>query len=251
MGIIRDYIDGMFGNDEQDAVGIGGFTTFAKIRENVSRTRQVPTTYLEDGSFVGDHIIRDPVSLSIKGQVSEIYLEPSALLEQIRTIEASVGAVAQYAPTRTRAQLSKISSLVGSAQSMADKADKVVSDAQRIGKLVGLIDKGKSNIETFIDEMEGFFYSDTLISIDAPFRTYENMSITFFSHERNAETESLSFNIEAQEVRLAETLFIETAAKNPASGTDGQTKGASDKGTQSGEPVDQSFASSMFERWFN
>jgi len=79
-GGIRDYINGQFENDGKDGeeVGIGGFTAFAQISEKFSRSAKVPTTFLEDGSHVNDHIIREPLTVSIEGNVSDVYAQPSA-----------------------------------------------------------------------------------------------------------------------------------------------------------------------------
>jgi len=65
---IRDYINGQYEHDGKDGeeVGIGGFTAFAQIREKFKRSASVPVTYLENGTHVNDHIIREPKTISIE-----------------------------------------------------------------------------------------------------------------------------------------------------------------------------------------
>lgn len=251
MAAIRDFINGQFRDDETEEIGIGGFTTAAKLTESVKRTREVPTTLLEDGTQLSDHIIRNPLVVSIQGEVSNVYVKPSPVLARVRETEAVVGAAALYAPARTQAQLSKVASLTGDLQALIDRADQAIQTGQNVGQFLGFTgDEGKTNIERFIDFVEGAHYSDVLIRIDAPFRTYRNMAIVLLDYERDSTTDSLRFTLEAQEVRVAETVFVElSAAANPAAGNNGQQASESDKGVQEGEDVPQSFFDSIFERF--
>lgn len=252
MAVIRDYIDGAFQDDEAEEVGIGGFTTAAVIEEDVRRTRDVPTTFLEDGSHVNDHIIRNPLTLTIKGVISDLYIKPSPTLARVREFETQVGAVAQYLPGRTQSQLSRIAGIVPDLQSRIDALDQAAQVGQNIAEYAGFIGReGKSNIEAFIDKMEGILNSDVLISIDAPFRKYENMAITSLDYTRDSTTKSMRFNIEAQQLRFAKTFFAQvTGAENPAQGLDGQTADEQDKGSQEGADVPKSFANSLKELLF-
>lgn len=245
MGLVRDYTDAKFDNDEGESVGIGGFRTFAKIRERVSRTRDVPTTYLEDGMPSNDHIIRNPLVLSVEGNVSDVFIEDSESVEAIRSTETETGRILQYAPPRTQAQASRISAIVNDVNSAINVADSIINSTQKVASI--LTSSGKSNIEAFIDVMESLDASDALIVIDAPFRSYKNMALTSLDYERNNETESLDFSLEFQEFRFNETIFVEgKAAKNPSSANDGQQSDKSDKGVQDGKESGQSFLSYLF-----
>ena len=249
MAVIRDFINGQFKDDETEEVGIGGFTTAAKLREQVKRTRDIPTTFLEDGTQLSDHIIRNPLVITIEGEVSNVYRRPSPLLERIREAEAVVGAVGLYLPARTQSQLSRLAGLTADAQGLVDRADQLLQTGQNAAEFLGFTgSEGKTNIEKFIDFIEGAYYSDALIRIDAPFRTYRNMAITSSDYTRDNTSESLSFNLELREVRVAETIFVERAAANPASGNNGQQEGETDKGVQEGEDVPASFLQSLGQR---
>ena len=250
MAVVRDFINGQFKNDALEPVGIGGFNTAAKIKESVNKTRTVTTTPIENGSYVNDHIIRNPVTISIDGQISNVFQLPSPAIKALLDVQANLGTVSQYLPARTATQLQKVNSLVVDVVNTVDKVDAVIGDAKRVASFLGFTgNEGKSNIEKFIDFMDSVYNSDVLIAIDAPFRTYENMAVTLFSHERNPETESLTFKIEAQELRFAQTIFSEvTAAKKPARNTNGQTENVSDKGVQDGKPQVTSFAQATINR---
>ena len=245
---IRDYLGSQFGSDEQESVGIGGFTTAARVRERVSRSASVPVTFLEDGTHINDHIIRNPLTLSIEGNVSDTFVMPNPAIAALQAAQSQVGNITQYAPARTQAQLSKVSGLVNDLTNAVDRVDNFLESSNRVAAYLGLQDDtAKSNIEKFIDTMESLQEGEQLISVDMPFRTYEKMYITALEITLTSETSALDFTMELQQFRFADIIFAEiSASPNPSAATNGQTAGSKDKGVQEGADVPQSFFFSIF-----
>jgi len=243
MGAVRQFLDGQFRDLLQGDIGIGGFTAFARVSERLRRTSNVPTTFLEDGTFVTDHIIRDPLILVIEGNVSDIYLPPSAINRTVAEAQEILGVISQYLPERTAAQAEVVSSLLNSVVDQIDRIDSAVESGLQMVGLLGLTGGAAfNNSETFLSQMEAHYYGDYLISIDMPYRRYENMRITSLEIERDNQENALSFRIEATQLRFAETIFSTVAiAPAPSEGLDGQTENVSDKSVQSGETVPPSF----------
>ena len=249
-GGIRDYLNGQFaGEPDTDAetVGIGGFTTFAQISEKFSRSAKVPTTFLEDGTHVNDHIIREPLTVSIEGNVSDVYAQPSAPVAAFQEAQTQVGNITQYAPARTQAQLSRVSGLVNDFTNAVDRADAAIDATQGAAKYLGQQDKeAQTNIEAFLEKMECLQETDKLIKISTSFKNYTDMYITSLEVTRDNQSKAISFNMEAQKIRIAQTLFSKTtAAPNAANATNGQTDDETDKGAQEGEEVEESFATNV------
>lgn len=242
MAVIRDFIDGAFQDDEQEEVGIGGFITAARVREITRKTREAPTTFLEDGSHINDHIIRNPLTLSIEGSISNVYQRPSPAIAALQAVQEQVGNITQYAPSRTQAQISRVSGLANDITGAIDRVDALIDSGQRVAGFLGFTgDEGKTNIEKFIDFIDSVHASDALIRIDMPFRTYADMCITSVEYERDNRTDSMPFTIEAQQFRFASTTFVEVGpAPNPGAGNNGQQDGESDKGAQEGEDLPES-----------
>lgn len=249
MAVIRDYIDGQFRDDEAvELVGIGGFKTAAKISEKIARTREVPTTFLEDGTHSGDHIIRNPLVISIEGAIANV--QGGSVSENVVSKQPSVslGVITQFIPIRTPTQISKAVNLTIDAAALIKRVGSAVQEFQRPAADIGFTgNEGKTNVERFIDFIDSVYASDALIKIDAPFRTYSNMAITSVEYTRDNTTDSLTFSIEAQQFRFVKTSFVAVAA-NPSAGLNGQTEGEADKGAQEGEEVEESFATSLVER---
>ena len=243
-GGIRDYLNGQFaGEPDTDAetVGIGGFTTFAQISEKFKRSASVPVTYLEDGIHVNDHIIREPKTISIEGNVSDLFVLPSEPVAILQEHQAQIGKITQYAPARTQAQLSRVSGLVNDFTNAVDRVDAAIDATQGAAKYLGNQDKeAQTNIEAFLKKMEGLQATDKLIKISTSFKTYTDMYITSLEVTRDNQNRAINFTLEAQKVRIAQTLFTKTtAAQNASIATAGQTDGETDKGAQEGEEVEE------------
>lgn len=238
---IQDYINGQFedrvDNKGGEEVGIGGFTAFAQVSEKFKRSASVPVTYLETGSHVNDHIIRAPKTITIEGNVSDLFVLPSVSVGILQKAQAEVGNITQYAPARTQAQLSRVSGIINDFTSAMDKADALISAAQGAAKYLGMQDtKAQSNIKEFLEKMAGLQASGNLIKISTSFGAFTNMCITSLEVTRDNQNRAMNFTLEAQEIRTADTFFIAIkTAKNASAATDGQTEGEADKGTQEGE----------------
>jgi hypothetical protein len=248
MGRIRDYLGGQFKNDsEEEDIGINGFTTAARVREIVKRSATIPVTFLENGTHINDHIIRDPLVLTIEGNVSDTFVLPNPAIAALQAAQTQVGSITQYAPARTQAQLSRVSGLANDFINAVDRVDSFLDASDRAAGYLGLQDDtAVSNIQKFIDDMEAAQASDQLISIDMPFKTYKQMYITSLETTRNNETNALDFVMELMQFQFAETLFADTGpAPDPSGNTNGQTEGSKDKGVQEGKEVPQSVLSSV------
>ena len=246
MGVVADFIDRQVADPQQNEIGIGGFTALVRVSERYALTAELPTTPVEDGSYVNDHIIRKPMTLSIEGDVSDVYVPGSPAVRQFQQVQAVIGDLsAKYAPARTQAQLERVSALANTAADAVRKIDGLVDTGQQILDFFGNEDdESKSPQEQFLDAMEALYNSGQVFAIDMPFRRHENMGITSFVAAYDNEINSTSFTLEVQQMRFADLQFVEITT--PAPGLNGQTTGEVDQGTQEGEPVEQSLLTAVF-----
>lgn len=239
MAVVRDFINATVQDNDLEEVGIGDFTMMARTNESITRKKSVPTTYLEDGTHVNDHQIRDPITISIEGQVSDIHVRPGPAIEAVRRAQAAVGEVTQYIPGRTQAQTSVVAALVNDFSNAADRVDALYESGRRTLNTLGLTDQSvKDNIERFVNHMEGLYDSESLFSVQMPYRTYRNMVMNNLELRWNNQTKSPDFLIEVTQFRFAETIFTEG---EPSGALNGLTRKEEDKGAQEGAEVEQSF----------
>lgn len=245
MARISDYLDRQIQKAPQEEIGIGGFTALVRVRESYNLSSQAPSTPVEDGSVVNDHIILDPLTISIDGDVSDVHLRESPAIRAIRRTEAEIGNItSQYAPARTQTQLSQIAALANDALDATRRIDALLDAGEQIGSLFGNQDaETTSNRSRFLDHMEALRNGKQLISIDMPYRRIDRMVITSLTVRYDNETDSTSFTLEAKQVWLAELQFV--AVERRAGGLGGQADAEVNKGAQTGEEVECSLVSNF------
>lgn len=245
MARIADYLNRDTQSAPQQEVGIGGFTALVRVRESYNLTAQAPATPVEDGSVVNDHIILDPLTISIEGDVSDVHLRESPAIRTLIQTQAEIGNItSQYAPDRTQTQLTQIAALANDALDATRRIDALLDTGEQIAELFGNQDTGSTtNRQRFLDHMEALRNGKQLISIDMPYRRLDRMVITSLTVRTDNETDSTGFTLEAQQVRLAELRFA--AVQRRAEGLNGQTDPEANKGTQAGEPVERSLIANI------
>jgi len=248
MPLVSDFINAIFEDSIEQEVGIAGFTTFARVNNKTTKKNTVPITYLEDGSFLEEHIIREPILLSIEGNVSDVFIKPTNIIQEAKRLETTIENINQYLPERTIAQLHKIEELTSDLNNAIEETNQLIERTQQISSYVGFLAE-KNNTNKFLDAMNGAYSSNRVIIIEMHDRTYKNMIITLFETAKNNESNSINFTIEAQEVRYGvPEILIPVSAKNPDTSLGGATESAIDKGVQEGDEVETSVLSSIYTK---
>lgn len=225
-------------------IGIGGFSLFARVRERTTLVASAPTAYVEDGSPMNDHIIRSPEKLSIEGVVGDVYRGPDTTFLQVTPLTDTLGAIEAYIPRVTSFQRTIMDGLRNTMNAAKSRINDLLSAGNQANSFLGNLDSASKPLgEQFVDAMENIYYGNQLVSIDMPYRRYDSMVLTSVVIERDNTQAAISFSIEAEKFRIAETTFVEVQRvdKNPSPATGGQTKDVKDIGTQTGEKRDTSF----------
>lgn len=235
-------IDSVLKKKAKEKIGIGGFTLFARVNETVNLNSKIPTVWLEDGSFAQDHIVLDPVTVTIDGEISDVFLERDALPEMITRVQSQIGVVETYLPTRSQSQVQKINAIINDAQDKLREVDRAIDNGKQLYNFFAGSTSDKGNREIFVDYAETWHKGKQLINIETPYRVYEKMAITSLSIVRGNEEEALSFKLTAQEIRFADTLYadINQYFRKPSDGIDGKVDSVVNKGPQKPKEVDES-----------
>ena len=239
MGKVRDFLNAKIGDEGEERIGIAGFTMLARVRQSFKYGSEVPTTYLEDGSSVEDHIILNPVTLTIEGEVADIFVQQEPLQELTQSVTSTAGAISIYAPERTQTQRQTVAGIVADVNSAIDTADELINAGGQIADLFGSAGTvGKTLRERFVDTMESLHYGRQVVDIEMPYRTFNNMRISV-DFEFDNQREAISFKVEAVEVRVADEAVSDVSdlLRNPSPAIDGQAQEQTDKGVQEGTDV--------------
>ena len=228
-------------------IGIAGFKTYSRVRGVVTRSAEIPLSFVENGSPLNDHIIKQPLGIQIRGNVGDIFLPEAELSATVGAIQAEIGNVTQYLPARTQTQVSKVFGLINDVSDAIRKLDAIVDSGYQILDLFGDESAAQiSNQLAFIEKMESLYDAELPISVTTRYKKYNSMVITNLIFEVDNEDNSIDFTIDFQRWRTARLDYV-AVKRNVSNGTKGALNGKSDKGVQRGDKVDQSLATSILE----
>lgn len=250
--MIRDYINSQTKTLQQipvSTVGIGGFELFARVAESTKFSASAPTSVLEDGSFTGDEIVIAPFTVTITGEVSDIYIKGADNLFNLipPAVPETLGAVTAYLPNWTNGQLSKINGLISDVDDRINQIDSAIAAGQQVFNLAGNKSVTKSLQEQFLDFIESLAQSGQPTEIQMQGRTRKNMAIINLDISRDNQENAYKFSLTAQQLRFNELIYSEISQvfPNPSPATAGQVEGQSNKGAQA-PTQEKSFLSVLF-----
>lgn len=234
----QDYKSGQtqaLDSSSTQEVGIGGFTLFARVSDSTAYETQSPTSTVEDGSYIGDHLINAPIKINISGEVSDVFIKRAPVSASQSRLPA-IAAISSFLPRRTQSQARRVVTFAISASNKY-KALSARFQAGRAGSapLTDGSAGGKPIREQFVDFIESIHYGRQLVTIGMPFRTHENMAINSVTITRDNQRNALTFTLTAQKFRIAKTLFSDVSEfyKKPAPAVKSQVGPVANKGVQS------------------
>lgn len=234
---IRDLKEGeaqSLSSSSLEEIGIGGFMMFARVSDQTQYSTASPTSVVEDGSYIGDHLINAPIRITINGDVADVfYNAPPRSRSESRL--PTVGKTTSFLPKRTPSQLQWVAKVINSAADRRREIDEKISLGSKPGDFVGNKSGGKPLREQFIDFIEAIHYGKQLVSISMPYRTHDSMAINEVTVTRDNQRQALSFTLTAQKFRIAKTIYSDVSRfyKKPAPSVKSQTGATADKGVQS------------------
>ena len=217
-----------------EEVGIGGFTLFARVSDQTQYSTASPTSVVEDGSYIGDHLINAPIKISISGDVADVFFNaPTKTASDSRL--PTVGKSTSFLPKRTPSQSQRVGQVNDSAGDRRRGINEQISLGANSGDYIGNKSGSKPIREQFIDFIEAIHYGKQLVTISMPYRTHESMAINEVTVTRDNQRQALTFTLTAQKFRIAKTIFSDVSRfyKKPAPAVKSQTGGTADKGVQS------------------
>lgn len=237
--MIQEFVAGQntaLQSPEVQELGIGGFNLFARVTDSTSYETQAPTSVVEDGSYIGDHLINAPIKLNISGDVSDVFLNPPPQSQTTARLP-NVGVVTALVPGRTVSQAQRVARIVNTARDRYKQIDNQIKNGRNAYDFAGNKAGTKPLREQFIDYIESVHYGKQLITISMPYRTHDSMAVTGVTVTRDNQRKALSFTLTAQKFRIAKTIFTDISQfyRKPAPAVASQTAGMSDKGVQSPE----------------
>jgi hypothetical protein len=181
--------------------GIDGFLFDMVLSDNVSHQAQITDHYTEDNSPIQDHIAFDPVKVTITGKVAELVYTKQAGLAFLQAAIDRLTPLNVLSPGQATQATRYISQAV-TAISALDTVRKTYND------LSALFDDqpAKNAQQKAFQKFESMFFGRSLMTVETPWKTYENMAIESWSADQgDSSIFETEFTINFKEIRFVGT----------------------------------------------
>jgi len=223
----------------QENLGIAGYVFDITKRYEVSLQSTITEHYIEDNSFIQDHISNQPATVTVNGFVGEIAVQKKNILNKVADITQKLTVIQQYASrgisTVKRLTNAYENGTINNTTSFLKYASKNTKDIYSLYKDFnsGLTKQGRAF--QFFSAMRD---ARQLVSIETPWKFYQNMIIQTLTATRDEDKALITdFSITFKEVRFA-TLNITQISKEEYQARAGnQASEEQAKGEQAGEEV--------------
>ena len=180
--------------------GIAGFLFDIPESETLSLAAQITDNYIENNTAIQDHIAFEPARFTLVGLQGELIYEQTKATKFARTLLDRLTPLGVLSP--------EVSTSAAKAIAAADQLTQAVDSAfKEFGNLSDALSADTAPLnrqQEMFQKFEKYFYGRTLLSVQTPWRYYQNMAIENINFERNAETNSYTrVTITLKEMRFA------------------------------------------------
>jgi hypothetical protein len=247
--IFNNELDRIIATPQTPEFHIEGFVINGKLNETIEQKAEVTSNLVESGVIITDHIIVQPATITITGEVSDVEFLPKDPQQQAidKRINKINDIIMPFIPPRTTFQINKIQSMVNKVDKYIDLATEEVKKGLQIYELVNPA-SGITRQQAFTAFFSMLLKAKTPITLTTKNKIWLNMALVGFS-ETSDQNSFLSFSFTFQELRFAqtETIAVEQA-KNPSSQAKDQVQEKVDIGQQNEKVNDASILQQSYVR---
>lgn len=204
----REYLD----NKEtalvspKSALGVSGWEFDIPQSENVRLTADITDHYTESNTFLNDHIVRQPIRVTLSGLKGElVYRRPGGFPGDLQELTNRLEIVDAYLGDFTPGMLQSIQRGISRAQSAVSTLNQTLNKTQNM--LSALSGEGPEETlqEKAYRELKALFRSNQLVTVQTPWEFFDNMIIESLSFTQGGETTQKSeIQIILKEMRFAD-----------------------------------------------
>lgn len=192
------------------AKGVGGFLFDVPDRESISLSSDITDHFTEDNSFINDHIVRKPITITLAGFTGELVFEKAeGVAGAIQGLQNRLSTVPAYAPEWTDGSLQIIQNAVSRAQAAVSAINQTLD---RVQNVVGLFD-GEGPEDTrqqkAYQELFALWQSQDLVTVQTPWAYFDSMVIAGMVLSQDGASKEISdISVSLKEFRVAEVKTV-------------------------------------------
>lgn len=181
--------------------GISGFVMDIIETDSVQHSAQVTDHFTEDNYAIQDHVAFDPVRITLVGRVGELVYTKAAALDFAQQILDRLQPFGILSPSKDMQARKYIA-----AANQTISALKAAGNA--LGSLYNVLNgkPSKNNQTSAFEKFEEFFFGRSLLTVETPWKTYDNMILESWSADQDATTiYETSFTLTFKKLRIVST----------------------------------------------
>lgn len=246
----RGYLDNQANTilRPKSAQGISGFLFDVQDTESITLSADITDHYTESGSFINDHRVIKPIIINLSGFIGELVYEgESGIAGALQSLNNRLEVVDAYLGDKTPGAVQEAQRAVQQAQQAVSTINQTIDKVQNVVGLFEGISDAPTAQEKAFSELEALFKSGEFVTVQTPWKYYENMTIQSVTFTQNGETKEITdISVTLKELRVSETKTVDFDENEFTAREQVQSAPEEDQGLARGNDVDQSFLFAAF-----
>ena len=219
--------------------GISGFLFDVPDTENISLSSDITDHFTESNSFLNDHIVHKPITITLSGFIGELVYRTAGGIEgAVQEITNKLGVVEAYAGDLTPGWVQKTKEVLGQTQQAISFIN---TQLDRVQNVVGFFDVEsieQTKQAKAYQELKALWQTKGLVTVQTPWEYFDSMIIKSISFTQNADSKQITdISVTLKEMRFAEVKTVNFDKDQFPPAVEVQEAAAEDVGQVRGEEV--------------
>lgn len=190
-----------------DSKGISGFVFDVAKEESVELSSDITDHYMEDNSFINDHVVLKPEKITLSGFVGELVYSKSAAAKLLSTVQSKLATVDSYTGGLTQGATQAANKAITKAQSAAASIGQTIAKAKNVIDYFTSDDSAtQTRQQSFYISLKGLWKSKSILDVQTPWELFSSMMIESISFSQDDTTQEITdISVTLKKVRFAAT----------------------------------------------
>lgn len=190
----------------KSAQGLSGWEFDIDQDESLNLSADITDHYVENNTFLNDHRVIKPVEITVNGLKGEVvFRPPEGLPGQTQELNNRLEEVDAYLGDFTPGMLQEIMKSISRANSAVSRINQNLNRTQNVLSALSGEGPEKTEQEKAYSELKALFYSNQLVTVQTPWRYFDNMMINAVNFRQGQSSRDYSqISVTLKEVRFAD-----------------------------------------------
>jgi len=195
----------------KSAKGISGFVFDIPENEDINLSSDITEHFTEDNSFINDHKINKPITVTLSGFVGElVYRGPEKTEEDIQEINNRLEVVDAYLGDFTPGFIQDAQRVVSATETAASSINQILDRTQNVVDFFQGEKPEETEQQKAFNNLFSLWRSSELVTVQTPWRYFDNMMITNIGFSQGQESDQISnVIVSLKEIRFADVETID------------------------------------------